>query len=115
MISYDDLVVALAAWRARQGLPVVQIAGSVAPARPAAEPSAPLQARSAPPGAPPRPGARPVVPETQDFEDSALVEESPYDGDEYVVESGEATAIGDAPEPATDGLLVPKRGKRPDW
>jgi hypothetical protein len=106
MISYDDLVVALAAWRARQGLPVVQVAGSVA--RPA-----PAPARSMPPGAP-RSAARPVA-EQDDFEDSALVEEAPYDGDDYVVESGEATAIGGAPEPATDGLLVPKRGKRPDW
>jgi hypothetical protein len=105
MISYDDLVVALASWRARQGLPVVQVAGSVVP-RPA-----PTPPRAAPPSSPPRP----IAHEQQDFEDSALVEESPYEGDDYVVESGEATAIGGAPEPATDGLLVPKRGKRPDW
>ena len=97
MISYDDLVVALASWRARQGLPVVQVPG----AAPAAA------ARSAPP-APPR--GHPVA--ADDFDESALVES--YDAsDDYVVgvePVGEPTAIGSAPDPA-DGLLVPKRGR----
>jgi hypothetical protein len=101
MISYDDLVVALSAWRARQGLSVVQGPGSVAPRAPA--PAQP--ARSAPPNAPPRPGARAPAPD-QDFDDSALVEEAPYDvaGDDYVValsveQPVEPTAISSAPEP----------------
>lgn len=116
MIPYDDLVVALSAWRARQGLPVAQSPG-VAPA--ATRAPAPAAARTTPP-APPKP-ARQVAPEREDFDDAALVEEAPYDtGDDYVValgaEPGEPTAIGSAPEPVTEGLLVPKRGKRnPDW
>jgi hypothetical protein len=110
MISYDDLVGALAAWRARQGLPVVQVAGAPAPARPA-----PAPARSTPPAAPPRAASRPPGPDP-DYAESAL-EETPYDAsDDYVValgvEPGESTAIGDAPEPVTEGLLVPKAGKR---
>jgi hypothetical protein len=117
MISYDDLVVALAAWRARQGLPVVQVAGAVAAPVPASAPvvAPPSMARSAPP----RPGPA-AAPAEQDFEDSALVEEAPYDaaGDDYVVslgveQPGEPTSINGAPEPPTDG--AGRRGKRPAW
>jgi hypothetical protein len=127
MIPYDDLVVALSSWRARQGLPVVQTAGAVpAPLRPPTTPAA----RAAPPHAPPRatgPAAVPAIaPELQDFDGEALIEESPYDanGDDYVVQLaavqidplGESTAVGDASEVVTEGLLIPKRGKRnPDW
>lgn len=75
MIPYDDLVVALTAWRARQGLPVT-----------AAVPAA----RTAPP-APPRPA---------EVTEDELVEEAAYDaGDDYVVPlGGDSTAIGAAPE-----------------
>src|SRR3954469_19758563 len=115
MIPYDDLVVALSAWRARQGLPGALAAGA-APPPPRAPAAPPPAARSAPP-APPRP-TRQVAPERQDFDEVALVEDSPFDAgeDDYVValgvEPGEPTAIGAAPEPVTEGLLVPKRGKR---
>jgi hypothetical protein len=118
MIPYDDLVTALSAWRARQGLPVVQLAG-IAPARPTAAP------RTAPPNAPPRAAAAPAPAPApiadDDFGADALVEDSAYDlgGEDYVmslgsgviVESAESTAIGGPPEPVED-LLVPKRGKR---
>lgn len=78
MIPYDDLVVALTAWRARQGLPVT--------AMPVAAPVA----RTAPPAAP-----RPA-----EVSEDELVEEAAYDaGDDYVVPlGGESTAIGVAPE-----------------
>jgi hypothetical protein len=123
MIPYDDLVAALAAWRARQGLPVVQVAGAVpAAARPPAPPAAP---RTAPPNAPPRSVAPAPLP-SDDFGADALVEDAAYDvsGEDYVlslasgviVESAESTAIGGPPEPVDEGVLVPKRGKRkPDW
>jgi hypothetical protein len=63
----------------------------------------------------------------QDFDEGegGLSEDGAYDaGDDFVVpfdgaaldQPGEATAIGGAPEAPTEGLLVPKRGKRnPDW
>jgi len=69
----------------------------------------------------------PVSNELQDFDEGegALMEVGPYDGgDDFAMpfggvaieQPGEATAIGGAPEPPTEGLLVPKRGKRnPDW
>jgi hypothetical protein len=148
MIPYDDLVAALATWRARQGLSVAQPAGaapaptakgSAAPAGktpPARAPSSPQPVvRVATPAAPPRPAtapraavpAPPALSGRNDFDDSegAAVDGGNYDntGDDFVmsvaddsVETGEATAIGGAPEAPADGLLVPKRGKRnPDW
>jgi hypothetical protein len=119
MIPYDDLVAALSAWRARQGLPVVQVAG-VAAARPAAPAAAP---RTAPPNAPPRTAPVPVPSPlaADDFGADALIEDAAYEvgGEDYVmtlgsgiiVESAESTAIGGPPEPV-EGVLVPKRGKR---
>jgi hypothetical protein len=119
MIPYDDLVAALAAWRARQGLPVAQSAAAAA-----APPPAPARGRAAPPpAARPTPAAVPaqaraVPAESHDFDAGALVEEDAgYDsGEDYVMqlgaEHGEATAIGAAPEPAPGGS---PRGKRPGW
>jgi hypothetical protein len=111
MIPYDDLVVALAAWRARQGLPVAPIAMPAppppprAPAPPAARPTAP---RPAPPPPPQGSGS------DDDFDDGGLVEDGQYSsaGDDYVVplggdmveQLGESTAIGAAPEPPSEGL-----------
>jgi hypothetical protein len=101
MIPYDDLVVALAAWRARQGLPVAQLPVAI---------RAPAPARSAPPMAPPRAGSAPALihagpAPVDDFDEGALIEEHPYDaGDDYVLPlggvetAGESTAIGAAPE-----------------
>jgi len=123
MIPYDDLVAALASWRARQGLPVVQAAGAAAAAAaPGRPPGPPPGPRTAPPGAPPRPAA--PAP-SDDFGADALIEAA-YDpaGEDYVmslgegviVESAESTAIGGPPEAVAEGVLMPKRGKRKqDW
>jgi hypothetical protein len=115
MIPYDDLVAALSGWRARQGLPVIQVAGAVPP-RPAAPAAAP---RTAPPNAPPRAAPEPLA--VDDFGADALVEDAAYEvsgedyvmtlGSEVIVESAESTAIGGPPEPV-EGVLMPKRGKR---
>lgn len=77
MIPYDDLVVALSAWRARQGLPV------------ASPPVVQAAPRTAPPVAPPAPQVA-----------EELVEEEAYDaGDDYVVPlGGESTSIGTPPD-----------------
>jgi len=103
MIPYDDLVAALTAWRARQGLPVTPSAAD-APPRGRAAPATP-------PAAAPRTAPRPAAPvdaSSGDFED-ALVEESYDGGEDYVMQLGaetsEPTAIGSAP--------APPRGKRP--
>jgi hypothetical protein len=124
MISYDDLVVALAAWRTRQGLPVAQVA-IAAPPPPPPRPPAPAAPRAAAPRTPaPPPPPSPTPSAHDDYDDGALVEDGQYSnsGDDYVVplggdmveHAGESTAIGAAPEAATEGLT--KRGKRnPDW
>jgi hypothetical protein len=142
MIPYDDLVSALAGWRARQGLPVAQPAGAP-PARttgtqPAArttgtQPAARTTtsqpaARPAPPSPPPR--AAPPPPQAPQGrnpfdEEDALVAAGGYEagGDDFALSFGnmveqpdEATAIGSAPEPASDGAPSAMRGKRPpEW
>jgi hypothetical protein len=129
MIPYDDLEVALATWRARQGLPGAQLA-SAAPTPPPRAPAPPPAARMAAPSGPPRAAAPPpaqLSPELQDFDvsEGALIEDGHDEGgDDYVVpfgdvaidQSGETTAIGGEPEPPTEHLLVPARGKRnPAW
>jgi len=96
MIPYDDLVVALTAWRARQGLPVAQSAAT------ASAPPPPPR-RATPPA--PRPAQRPPPAEVSDFEDNALVEDAGYDsGDDYVMQlgehTGEPTSVSSAPDPA---------------
>jgi hypothetical protein len=122
MIAYDDLVAALASWRARQGLPVAAGAPSApGPATASLPPTRP-PARSAPPHAPPRAASPPVAAAVDDFDGDALIEESSYDsnGDDYVVQlgrgvqidaPGESTAVG--ADVVTEGLLVPKRKR--DW
>lgn len=101
MIPYDDLVVALTTWRARQGLPVGQLSAQLTP--PPAPPSAQYAAVAAPAPttsgsgsggtrpAPPPPrgntGARAAVPpplespteDSLDVDDAALLEESEND------------------------------------
>jgi hypothetical protein len=137
MIPYDDLVVALASWRARQGLPVAPSSGVPQARAPVMTPTVPRAAvptpaaqRATPPSAPPRAMPLPAPPASgdprgdvdgdgDDIDDAALIEDTAYDpaGDDYVVPLGDAgiepigetTAIGGAPE-------MPKRGKRPhDW
>ena len=123
MIPYDDLVAALASWRARQGLPTGQLAGSPTPApppTPAAAPkpsaqAAPQTGRGAAPAGRPTPvTARAATPvghgheDSVDVDDAALLEESSYDSDfamSFNDDVGESTAIGTAPAP-------PRRGGR---
>jgi hypothetical protein len=138
MIPYDDLVAALATWRARQGLSVAQGAGAAAPAQspsgrapaPAARTAqprartAPPVARTAPPAAPPRPAAPPPPAATPAPRPPSNLDEFDGEGEDFAVafngmlvdQTGEATAIGGAPEPTTENLPVVKRGKpNPDW
>jgi len=131
MIPYEDLVVALAAWRARQGLPVAQLAvppPAPPPPPPRATPrgyATPVVPRAAPPPAPPPPPAPSSATLDDNYDDDGgLVEDGQYAsaGDDYVVplggelveQAGESTAIGSAPESPSEGLT--KRGKRnQDW
>lgn len=138
MIPYDDLVIALTTWRARQGLPVSQLSGALTPPPAAPAPAPAPAARTAPPGAPPgglktRPAApaKPVAAVIEDVDDEALLEEGPFGGDFALTfdnpgggEPGESTAIGVPPPPRSadgdgaDDVLPPppppRRGGR-DW
>jgi len=114
MIPYDDLVVALQTWRARQGLPVAQLSGMLTP--PVSEPVAAAAPRTNPPVAPPKAAVPPPLApaDTHDDVDDAglLVEEAHYEneGDDFAMAFGqpaepdfESTAIGTAPPPAASG------------
>jgi hypothetical protein len=113
MIPYEELVIALQTWRAKQGLPIAQMSGQLvmpaappAPAPRTAPPGAPP--RTAPPAAPPR-AAAPVHEEALDVDEAAMLEESAYEneGGDFAMsfadkaaaaaEQEEATAIGGAP------------------
>jgi hypothetical protein len=143
MIPYDDLVAALSAWRARQGLPVSTMGGgSAATPSPGSGPHA--QAGSGPygqpgsgpnrgaPPAPPR-GKQPSVPppmaeEMHEVDEAEMLEEH-YDneGNDYAMSfgaggGGESTEIGGAPERPTDQDFGGRgrgggggRGGRDDW
>lgn len=96
MIPYDDLVAALQAWRARQGLPVATPTTGAGvgsgPARPATPPVAAAAVRTAPPAPPPR--SQPAPLPDADHEtlheheiDDHLVEEQHYEneGDDFAM------------------------------
>lgn len=111
MIPYDDLVAALASWRARQGLPTAQLPEAPAPAPKAAAPAA---RPATGPGKTKR-ASSPVAiaqDDSLDMDDSALLVDSSYEsesdyagyGDNERV-TGENTAIGTPPAP-------PRRGGR---
>lgn len=140
MIPYDDLVVALSAWRVRKGLPGTPGAsgavGSAAAPRPVAvQPSGP---RTAPPGAPPPARAPAVVvahdtsDDSLDVDDAALLDDEAHDTGEpagnyamaFEHEPGEATAIGVPPPPrASEGGIntgddasdAPGAANKPRW
>ncbi len=114
MIPYDDLVVALATWRAKQGLPGAALSGMPL----SAAPTAFATPRAAPPprgGLVPPPLASPDPhDDAVDVDEGALIEESHYenDGDDFamafdasktstsqVAVEQEATAIGMPPPP----------------
>jgi hypothetical protein len=125
MIPYDDLVAALASWRARQGLPTGQLAG-----QPPAPAAAPKPAAAPPPAAAPtrptpassRPAAvvmEPAHEDPVDVDEASLLEESSYESDFAVSfgagEPGVTTAIGaaPAPRPACDDDVGPARPPPP--
>ncbi|MGE5182368.1 MAG: hypothetical protein ACM31C_09920 [Acidobacteriota bacterium] len=117
MIPYDDLVAALSAWRARQGLPVSTLGASAGSGpTPAPVGKAPSGPRSAPPVAPPSrakaasippPLAQPELDAHHDaleVDEAAMLDESAYEneGDDFAMNFGQgdgdnATAIGNPP------------------
>lgn len=144
MIPYDDLVAALSAWRARQGLPVSTLGGGAkaqtgsgptpAPgsgphgAKPASGPN-----RGAPPPAPPR-AKQPSIPpplaavdDALDVDDTSMLEEHyENEGDDFAMafnakgnpdHDGEQTSIGGAPERPTEADMGNGGGpgNRDDW
>lgn len=123
MIPYEDLVIALQTWRAKQGLPVAQLSGALTPPPAVSAMSAPGYApMTTPPGPPPPkpqgflgnvatppPLAAPAE-DTMDVEDAALLEETHYEneGDDFALafaanappaDEEDATAIGHQPPP----------------
>lgn len=104
MIPYDELVVALATWRAKQGLPVAhgQKQGSAPTATPAPATAKPGSGpQKGPPTAPPRSAPQPV--DAYDVDDAALLDETMDQDnlgaafDAVTTHGDEATAIGGAP------------------
>ena len=126
MIPYDDLVAALSAWRARQGLPVSTLGGGGSGGTPKPGSGPHAQPGSGPyasggsgpygqPGSGPNRAKQPSVPppmmEEMEVDDGEMLEEH-YDneGDDFAMNFGaggggnteDQTAIGGAPERPTD-------------
>jgi hypothetical protein len=140
MSPYEDLVIALQTWRAKQGLPVAQLSGALTP--PPAVTAPPVQQRpqafAGSIATPPPPLAHD---EHLDVDDAALIEEGHYEneGDDFAMpfnaggagNGDDSTAIGHAPPPLgrpSDSTLddgpelgppgAPPRGRgnnRDDW
>ena len=103
MIPYDDLVIALQTWRAKQGLPVAQMSGALTPP-PAAEATRPPM-QAFPPGIStptPLPPPMATADEHLDVDDAALLDEH-YEGEggDFSMNFGghddSSTAIGQPP------------------
>lgn len=131
MIPYDDLVAALSAWRARQGLPVTTTGGGAEAApQPGSGPTAvpgsgpQVQPGSGPygtpgsgpygtpgsgphRGGPPTPPPPPMAEEAHEVEAEMLEAQYDTEGGDYAMSFGnqadEQTVIGGAPEQPTDG------------
>lgn len=129
MIPYDDLVAALAHWRAKQGLSTGGAVVSAAPAAPTVSPDSGKASgsgpkRAAPPGAPPKgpskpaPAPAPLAPPPADASDTIDVDDhEALAVEDHALETvdefhsafgnltadhddgGEATSIGAAPGP----------------
>ena len=136
MIPYEELVIALQTWRAKQGLPVGQLSGALTPPHVVAPPLL-----AGPPVKPPKiantgpqqaflgnvatPPPLAALEDAHDVDDAALIEEAHYapegadavDYSGYGAEDGESTVIGDAPRPSTfdDAAPVPKQTRNDDW
>ena len=110
MIPYDDLVIALTTWRARQGLPVAQLSGALSAASQSND-----RMRAAPPP-PPRnvPATPPPLeePAHDEVDAAALIDENVYEneGDDFAMAFGsvqqeaESTAIGMPPSANRDSF-----------
>lgn len=116
MIPYEDLVIALQTWRAKQGLPVAQLSGALVP------PPVVKAPMTTPPSPPPKgqgflgnvatppPLAAPAE-DSMDVEEAALLEDGQYEnaGDDFAlgfagpgqvaVEDEDSTSIGHQPPP----------------
>lgn len=124
MIPYDDLVAALSAWRARQGLPVSTLGGggSAAAPQPGSGPhgqpgsgpygqggSGPYGQSGSGPARAKAPSVPPPMMEEMAVDDAEMLEEHyENEGDDFSMNfgggggTGESTAIGGAPERPTD-------------
>lgn len=140
MIPYDDLVAALSAWRARQGLPVSTLGGG-APAPGSGPHASPGSGPHGQPGSGPNRGAPPAPPRGKqpsvppplamddgmhEVDEAEMLEEQ-YDneGNDFAMSfgggDGGETAIGGAPERPTDpndfngGGRGGRGGRGEDW
>jgi hypothetical protein len=124
MIPYDDLVAALSAWRARQGLPVSTTGASSGPTPTPG--SGPHDRPGSGPNRPPPPPAwqaAPAAQEPMEVDDAAMLEEQyENDGDDFAMAFGssaevpgdDATSIGSVPESPADPSEL-RRDDRDDW
>ncbi len=104
MIPYEDLVIALQTWRAKQGLPVAQLSGALTPPPMVSVPM------TSPPGPPPPKGflgnvATPPpldapLEDSLDVDDAALLEETHYEneGNDFAMAFSGAPPVADAGE-----------------
>ena len=116
MIPYDDLVIALATWRARQGLPVAQLSGALSPPPPPPSASQSNDRMRAAPPPPPRNVAATPPPLEEPVHDevdaAALIDENVYEneGEDFAMAFGsvqqeaESTAIGVPPSANRDSF-----------
>jgi hypothetical protein len=130
MIPYDDLVAALSAWRARQGLPVSTMGAPASGPTPAPMAKAPSGPKTAPPPARQKGTTVPpplAMPDTvEEVDDSAMLDEASYEneGDDFAMKFGGHASTDSATEiggpPARDSVTTdpvgsyppPPRGKR---
>ncbi len=124
MIPYEDLVIALQTWRAKQGLPVAQMSGQLTP--PPVSPPPPPQPFLGNVATPP-----PLAPSAETHEDSldvegAMIEEHyESEGDDFAMALGATGAREDeeAPERPTEANIEGtevaspggRRGRGEDW
>jgi len=103
MIPYDDLVAALSAWRARQGLPVSTMGAASSGPAPAPMAKAPSGPKTAPPQPPRQKGTTVppplAMPDTvEEVDDSAMLDEASYEneGDDFAMKFGGNHATHDS-------------------
>jgi hypothetical protein len=128
MIPYDDLVIALATWRGRQGLPVSSLSGALQPpgfaqaaapraAAPAFSPPAaaarpvpvapPARQPAPPPAAAAPPAPPPLAPPPEDSLDLDAEPHEELDESAYENEGNDfAMAFADAPEHADEATSI---------